>query len=589
MKKVLLVVLTFTLMISVNAKEPELLWEKTWNYGKEYISMFSDTATDSKGNHYAVGSYSDPYASGRDYYEATLNKYDKDGSIIWERKYNNENNGAVFLAVDTLSDDGSVVLGLYYYNLFSRHSLTSSSKKNSVFFGSKYNLNNNPVLGDFNKVMFLIRYDKDGNIKWERSISVSDYGENLLYSNVEVTDDDEIYVFVYDFDETLYKYDKNGTRVWSNTLYNETEDENSGTSTYNYTYDGKKDNDGNYIVVGTYEVDVKNSSGEGDKVITTYEGTITKIDKNNKTIFSKKYRLNNKDTEFISVAPLDDDKYLVYASNMSDDKNIKFYLITFDKDGNKISEREVKTLKIDPDDDDTLQEYYDEFLTKIYIDKQGNYAFVNYFDSYESSSIEYYLALYYGIQIKSINIYDKDMKLLWTRNSDLSKELLVRFNINDYNDFLIVGSNFTRYVEPPQSSKDNFPVFSDYPERIQDSALIMKYSTDYKIDKEVEGKGSVDVSLVNAKAGDEITIDAKPEEGYRIEKIIVTDKNGKVIEVSGNKFIMPANDVNVKVIFTDSPLVNPKTGAISITFAVLAISVYAFFQYKYIKTKEMSL
>lgn len=101
--------------------------------------------------------------------------------------------------------------------------------------------------------------------------------------------------------------------------------------------------------------------------------------------------------------------------------------------------------------------------------------------------------------------------------------------------------------------------------------------------------GEVNVNLDNAKAGDEITISATPGDGYRIDKIIVTDKDGNVIKVSGNKFVMPNSNVTVKVIFTNSPLVNPKTGMISITFAVIAISVFAFFQYKYFKTKDMNL
>ena len=124
---------------------------------------------------------------------------------------------------------------------------------------------------------------------------------------------------------------------------------------------------------------------------------------------------------------------------------------------------------------------------------------------------------------------------------------------------------------------------------VGDYRRVALYGIDYLISKETEGMGEVNVNLDNAKAGDEITISATPGDGYRIDKIIVTDKDGNVIKVSGNKFVMPNSNVIVKVIFTNSPLVNPKTGMISITFAVIAISVFAFFQYKYFKTKEMNL
>ncbi len=61
-------------------------------------------------------------------------------------------------------------------------------------------------------------------------------------------------------------------------------------------------------------------------------------------------------------------------------------------------------------------------------------------------------------------------------------------------------------------------------------------------------------------------------------------KKTGLFKIIVNKLVMPNSDVTVKVIFTNSPLVN-----ISITFAAIAISVFAFFQYKYFKTKEMNL
>ena len=61
-------------------------------------------------------------------------------------------------------------------------------------------------------------------------------------------------------------------------------------------------------------------------------------------------------------------------------------------------------------------------------------------------------------------------------------------------------------------------------------------------------------------------------------------KKTGLFKIIVNKLVMPNSNVTVKVIFTNSPLVN-----ISISFAVIAISVFAFFQYKYFKTKDMNL
>ena len=66
-------------------------------------------------------------------------------------------------------------------------------------------------------------------------------------------------------------------------------------------------------------------------------------------------------------------------------------------------------------------------------------------------------------------------------------------------------------------------------------------------------------------------------------------KKTGLFKIIVNKLVIPNSDVTVKVIFISLPLVNPKTGMISITFAVIAISAFAFFQYKYFKTKEMNL
>ena len=160
----------------------------------------------------------------------------------------------------------------------------------------------------------------------------------------------------------------------------------------------------------------------------------------------------------------------------------------------------------------------------------------------------------------------------------------MNLNIDEHNNYIYVGG-----IVKEEQLKSELSLQTWAPSFYIDQANIIKYGIDYLISKETEGMGEVNVNLDNAKAGDEITISVTPGDGYRIDKIIVTDKDGNVIKVSGNKFVMPNSNVTVKVIFTNSPLVNPKTGMISITFAVIAISVFAFFQYKYFKTKDMNL
>ena len=66
--------------------------------------------------------------------------------------------------------------------------------------------------------------------------------------------------------------------------------------------------------------------------------------------------------------------------------------------------------------------------------------------------------------------------------------------------------------------------------------------------------GSVTVSPKNASKGDTVTITAKPDSGYVLDDLIVTDKNGnelKLIDKGNGKytFIMPSGKVEVKVSF----------------------------------------
>ena len=68
--------------------------------------------------------------------------------------------------------------------------------------------------------------------------------------------------------------------------------------------------------------------------------------------------------------------------------------------------------------------------------------------------------------------------------------------------------------------------------------------------------GSVTVSPKNASAGSTVTITVKPDSGYVLETISVTDKNGKELKLTdkGNgkyTFTMPASKVEIKVTFME--------------------------------------
>ncbi len=68
--------------------------------------------------------------------------------------------------------------------------------------------------------------------------------------------------------------------------------------------------------------------------------------------------------------------------------------------------------------------------------------------------------------------------------------------------------------------------------------------------------GSVSLSTKNATKGSTVTVTVQPESGYVLEKLTVTDKNGKELTLTdkGNgkySFVMPAGAVEIKASFTE--------------------------------------
>ena len=68
--------------------------------------------------------------------------------------------------------------------------------------------------------------------------------------------------------------------------------------------------------------------------------------------------------------------------------------------------------------------------------------------------------------------------------------------------------------------------------------------------------GAVTVSPKAPKKGDTVTITPKPEDGYTVEQILVTDKNGDPVKVTNNgdgtySFTQPAGKVTVKATFME--------------------------------------
>ena len=76
----------------------------------------------------------------------------------------------------------------------------------------------------------------------------------------------------------------------------------------------------------------------------------------------------------------------------------------------------------------------------------------------------------------------------------------------------------------------------------------------YKITINPSENGSVTASKsTNINKGEEITLTVNPSNGFRLKELKVTDANEKEIQVTDNKFTMPASDVTVNATFEQIP------------------------------------
>lgn len=90
--------------------------------------------------------------------------------------------------------------------------------------------------------------------------------------------------------------------------------------------------------------------------------------------------------------------------------------------------------------------------------------------------------------------------------------------------------------------------------------------TSYQITVPTTENGTVTITPKSAKSGEKVTIIAKPDDGYTIGSVTITDSSGKSVIVTDNgdgtyTFIMPASQVTVRVTFTaiETSWTNPFT------------------------------
>ena len=137
---------------------------------------------------------------------------------------------------------------------------------------------------------------------------------------------------------------------------------------------------------------------------------------------------------------------------------------------------------------------------------------------------------------------DKDGKVLDTATTDVKANTAYqwKFTPDSKNYDPIEGSITLYYVSTGGGGSTTYPV-----------------STPSKTEN-----GSVSVSPKNASRGDTVTITVKPDDGYVLDDLAVTDKNGNDLKLTdkGNgkyTFTMPAGKVEVKASFAEEAETSP--------------------------------
>ena len=104
--------------------------------------------------------------------------------------------------------------------------------------------------------------------------------------------------------------------------------------------------------------------------------------------------------------------------------------------------------------------------------------------------------------------------------------------------------------------------------------LFLKYSLDYEISKVGSSDGDFTYDLKYDDEGREyVELKITPKKGYSIDKIIVTDLNGKEIEVKDNKFYMPMNAVNIEIKYVNGEYVPIPNTALNSNVTFILISI----------------
>lgn len=112
---------------------------------------------------------------------------------------------------------------------------------------------------------------------------------------------------------------------------------------------------------------------------------------------------------------------------------------------------------------------------------------------------------------------------------------------------------------------------------------VQKYSFVYNVETKENDNGTISVDKTSSKNGEIVTYNVEAKEGYKLDKVIVTDEFGNSIEIKDSTFTMPSANVTVEAVFV---VENPNT---SVFLTVSVACILTFVCYFFIVLKNMKV
>lgn len=591
MKKIIFFFVLLFIPFVISAKHMEIDWQESIGGSSgddvnvilvtddnESVVIFTSSSTDIEGIE-SKGS-SDIY----------IYKYDEKGNVIWKRNWGG--NGAEWVASAILTKEDDIVFIL--------------RNSNSTDLG----LENK---GDIETAV--VKYDKDGNLLWQKSISGSN--SDMLQSIVELSDGSVVVVgrtkstdieglnHFGSFDVMLFKYDKDGNLLWNRVF---------GGTGWDESVDAKIDGNDNIIISGF----TKSGTIDGMKNHGGYDTFLYKYDKDGNLLWKDIYG-GSLDDRLYNLFITSNNEIIIYGS---------FYSTDINGLENK-GDQDVAFVKYSKDGQILLQRGFGgcdyDYISKIIEDKDNNLIVTG-----SSSSTDIDNFNNNGSSAAYILKYDKNGNIINNLfiDGDASDSASFISPINDEN-YVVVGTTMSSKIGEYENHGSidayisiidkNFEIISlqmwggsgtdafnseiiyknnnlfffteflsnDIDNLIsrgsQDIALI-KYSLNYDVILSHHVNGSPIVKQIGLNG----IITPTPNDGYEVDKIIVKDTSGYEISVTSlddGTYSFPLyDDVNIEVLYKKKVIIeNPKTGVKNITglmFTILLILVSGLFVLK---------